>query len=160
MAISRSRYLLVQKRPLRVYATLRVAFTLPELLVVLLIMSVLLGLAIARIGAAANRTAVRSATTDAAALFGKARHAAIYRRVPVVVCIDSSSGTLEARIDTLVVQRRDLAAGYGVRISASRDSMAFDARGLGMGAANLSLIVRRGQAVDTLFLSRLGRIRY
>ena len=56
--------------------------------------------------------------------------------------------------------RRDLAIGYGVRISASRDSMAFDARGLGMGAANLSLVARRGRAVDTLFLSRLGRIRY
>jgi hypothetical protein len=69
-------------------------------------------------------------------------------------------GAVEARLDTSVLLRRDLAGAYGVRISASRDSMAFDARGLGLGAADLSLVARRGRAADTLFLSRLGRIRY
>jgi hypothetical protein len=38
--------------------------------------------------------------------------------------------------------------------------MAFDARGLGVGAANLSLVARRGRFADTLFVSRLGRLRY
>jgi hypothetical protein len=38
--------------------------------------------------------------------------------------------------------------------------MAFDPHGLGVGVANLSLIIRRGRAADTVFLSRLGRIRY
>jgi Tfp pilus assembly protein FimT len=143
-----------------VFATPRVALTLPELLIVLLVLSILLGLAVTRIGAAADRTAVHAAVADAAVVFSAARNAAIYRRVPVAVCIDSLSGALEARLDTSVLLRRDLAGGYGVRISASRDSMAFDARGLGLGAANLSLVARRGRAADTLFLSRLGRIRY
>ena len=149
-----------QRGTIGVYATLRAAFTLPELLVVLLVLSILLGLAVTRISAAADRTAVRSAAADAAVVFETARNAAIYRRVPVTVRIDSLRGAVEARVDTSVLLRRDLTIGYGVRISASRDSMAFDARGLGMGAANLSLVARRGRAVDTLFLSRLGRIRY
>ena len=134
-------------------------FTLPELLVVLLVVSVVLGLAFVRLGAAADRAAVRAAVSEAAAVFIGARNAAIYRRAPVAVHIDTVAALLLTRADTLVLRRRDLKA-LGVYLSASRDSMAFDGRGLGDGAANLSLVVRRGQAADTLFLSRLGRVRY
>lgn len=134
-------------------------FTLPELLVVLLLASIVLGFAFVRLGAAADRAAVRAAVSDAASVFIGARNAAIYRRAPVAVHIDTSSALLLTRADSLVLGRRDLHA-FGVHLSASRDSMAFDGRGLGVGAANLSLVVRRGQAVDTLFLSRLGRVRY
>jgi prepilin-type N-terminal cleavage/methylation domain-containing protein len=140
-------------------ATRAAGFTLPELLVVLLLVSIVLGLAFVRLGAAADRAAVRAAVSEAASVFLSARNAAIYRRAPVAVRIDTLSGLLLTRADTLVLRRRDLRA-LGVRLSASRDSMAFDGRGLGVGAANLSLVVRRGKAVDTLFLSRLGRVRY
>ena len=140
-------------------ATRAVGFTLPELLVVLLLASIVLGFAFVRLGAAADRAAVRAAVSEAASVFIAARNAAIYRRAPVAIRIDTLSGLLLTRADSLVLRRRDLRA-LGVRLSASRDSMAFDARGIGIGAANLSLVVRRGQAVDTLFLSRLGRVRY
>ena len=134
-------------------------FTLPELLVVLLMVSIVVGLAFVRLGAAADRAAVRAAVSDAASVFIRARNSAIYRRAPVAVRIDTLSGLLLTRADSIVLRRRDLKA-FGVHLSASRDSMAFDGRGLGVGAANLSLVVRRGQAADTLFLSRLGRVRY
>lgn len=134
-------------------------FTLPEILVVLLLVSIVVGLAFVRLGAAADRAAVRAAVSDAASVFIGARNAAIYRRAPVAVHIDTLSAMLLTRADSLVLRRRDLHA-LGVHLSASRDSMAFDGRGLGVGAANLSLVVRRGQAIDTLFLSRLGRVRY
>ena len=135
------------------------AFTLPELLVVLLVVSIGLGFAFVRLGAAADRAAVRAAVSDAAGVFIGAREAAIYRRAPVAVHIDTLSALLVTRADTVLLRQRDLRA-FGVHLSASRDSMAFDGRGLGVGAANLSLVVRRGRAVDTLFLSRLGRVRY
>jgi hypothetical protein len=48
---------------------------------------------------------------------------------------------------------------YGVRVTASRDSMAYDARGLGYGAANLSVVVHRGRVAETVYVSRLGRVR-
>jgi prepilin-type N-terminal cleavage/methylation domain-containing protein len=147
-------------RPRRTGALTRVpGFTLAELLVVLLLVSIVLGFAFVRLGAAADRAAVRSGVSNAAAVFIGARNAAIYRHAPVAVHIDTLSGLLLTRADSLVLGRRDLHV-LGVHLSASRDSMAFDGRGLGVGAANLSLIVRRGAASDTLFLSRLGRVRY
>src|SRR4051794_26006021 len=138
----------------------RVAFTLIELLVVLVVMGVLLGLAAARIGAAADRAAVRSGASEAAAVFSAARNAAIYRRAPVSVTIDTVEGSVRAFSDSVLLYRRDLRATLRVRLAASRDSMAFDARGLGAGVANLSLVVQRGAATETLFVSRLGRVRY
>jgi hypothetical protein len=62
-------------------------------------------------------------------------------------------------MDSVALLRRDLRSVFGVRLSASRDSMAYDARGLGLGAANLSLVIRRGAAAETVFVSRLGRVR-
>jgi len=136
------------------------AFTLAELLVVLVVMSVLLGLSFRRLSSAADQAAVRGATSDAAAVFRRARSEAIYRRASVAVVIDTLRGSVAARADTVLLVLRGLGSGYGVRLTATRDSMAFDARGLGIGAANLSIIARRGRSVDTLFVSRLGRLRY
>ncbi|HEY2374660.1 MAG TPA: prepilin-type N-terminal cleavage/methylation domain-containing protein [Gemmatimonadaceae bacterium] len=136
------------------------AFTLAELLVVLAVLGVLLGLAVLRISAAADRAAVHAATADAAALFLSARQAAIYRRAPIAVLIDTSRATIEALADSELLVRRELGQGYRVRLTATRDSMAFDARGLGVGAANLSLVALRGRFAETLFVSRLGRLRY
>jgi prepilin-type N-terminal cleavage/methylation domain-containing protein len=138
----------------------RAAFTLPEILVVLFVVAILLGMAISRIGSAADRAAVHAAVMEAAAIFGLARNEAVYRRASVAVSIDTTKGTLVVSRESTVVVRRDLSGSYGVRISTSRDSIAFDARGLGVGIANLSLIARRGHAADTAFLSRLGRVRY
>jgi type II secretory pathway pseudopilin PulG len=130
------------------------------LLVVLVVMGVLLGLSIPRLAMAADQAAVRAATADAAAVFRTARSEAIYRRAAVAVVIDTLRGSVVARADTVLLVRRELGRGYSVRLAATRDSMAFDAHGLGVGAANLSLVARRGRFADTLFVSRLGRLRY
>lgn len=136
------------------------AFTLAEMLVVLLVVGILLGLAVSRIGPAADRSAVHAAVIDAAALFATARNEAVQRRATIAVSFDTAQGTIIVHGDSTLLLRRDLRAAYGVVLSASRDSMAFDARGLGVGLANLSLIARRGGTVDTMFISRLGRVRY
>jgi hypothetical protein len=47
-----------------------------------------------------------------------------------------------------------------VSLGTTRDSIVFDARGLGYGAANLTLVARRGSAAETLVVSRLGRVRH
>lgn len=138
----------------------RSAFTLVELLVVLAVMALLLGLATMRIGAASDRSAVRAAASSTAAVFTAARNAAIYRRAAVAITIDTVEGTVRAYTDSVIVYRRNLHATLGVRLTVSRDSMAFDSRGLGIGVANLSVVIRRGAATETLFVSRLGRVRY
>jgi len=136
------------------------AFTLVELLVVMVVMGVMLSLALTWFSMAADQAAVRGATADAAAVFRRARSEAIYRRASVAVVIDTLRGSVAARADTVLLVLRTVGRGYGVHLAATRDSMAFDARGLGIGAANLSVVARRGRSVDTLFVSRLGRLRY
>ena len=139
--------------------TRRVGYTLAEMIIVLAIAAVLLGLAAVRLSDAADRSAVHAAADEIVAVMTTARSLAIYRRASVAVAIDTLAGSLLVREDTSLLFRRDLRWSYGVGLAASRDSTAFDARGLGVGAANLSLIVRRRGAVDTVFLSRLGRVR-
>jgi hypothetical protein len=48
----------------------------------------------------------------------------------------------------------------GVRLHATRDSMAYGANGLGVGAANLRLVLSRGARADTITISRLGRVQW
>ena len=134
--------------------------TLTELVVVLAMLGVLLALALPRLADAADRAAVRAALADAATVFATARESAIYARSAVAVQLDTAAGTIRAQRGAELLLRRDLRGGYSVRLAATRDSMAYDPRGLGLGAANLSLIVQRGRAADTLFVSRLGRIRW
>lgn len=143
----------------RIRHTRPAGYTLPEVIIVLLIAAILLGLAAMRLTDAADSSAVHAAADEIAAVMTTARSLAIYRRAPVAVAIDTLSGALLVRDDTSLLFRRDLRSSYGVGLAASRESTKFDARGLGVGAANLSLVVRRRSAVDTVFLSRLGRVR-
>jgi len=130
------------------------------MLVVLVIAGILLGLAAVRLTEATDEAAVRAAAGDIAAALSTARGVAIYRRAAVAVAIDTLAAALFVREDTSLLLKRDLRSSYSVSITASRDSTAFDARGPGVGAANLSVVVRRRNAIDTVFVSRLGRVRY
>ena len=141
-------------------ATQHVGATLAELLVVMAIMAIVLAYATLRLAQAADRTAVRSAAAEATTAFNGARQAAITRRGSVAVLIDTISLRLQIVADTEVLSSRDLGTEYGIRLGSSRDSMAYDAHGVGLGAANLSLVVRRGRAAETVFVSRLGRVRH
>ena len=148
------------RRAARLNGTARAAFTLPELAIVLVIVGVLLGLAIPPLSSAADRSAVRAAVSDAAAVFVIARESAVHARRAAAVHMDTAAGVIRAARAGEILLSRDLRARHGVRITVTRDSMAYDPRGLGIGAANLSLIIRRGRVTDTLYVSRLGRIRW
>ncbi len=131
--------------------------TMTELLVVLLIIGALAAVAMPRYRDAADRFAARAAIQEASSLFSLARRAAITRRSPVGVIIDTTTGSVIVRIGSLQLARQGLRERYGVRLTASRDSMSYDPRGLGYGAANLTVVARRGRGSETLFVSRLGR---
>lgn len=139
---------------------LRAGTTLLELCVVLAVMSALVAIALPRLRDVSDRTAARGAIQEASSLFSLGRRAAITRRAGVAVLTDSTTGSIVVRAGSAVIARRGLRAQYGVRITASRDSMSYDPRGLGFGAANLTVVARRGRAAETLFVSRLGRTRH
>jgi len=138
----------------------RAGFTLLELVIVLFLAGLLLGLALPRVSALRNRSAVRSATGELGAAFSTARSAAIAQRASVAVVLDTAAGAVEVRSSGRALLRRPLRSIYGVTLSSNRDSAVYDPRGLGYGVTNLTVVVRRGTMVDTLTMSRLGRVRW
>jgi hypothetical protein len=107
-----------------------------------------------------DRAATHSAIAEAAGLIVRARDEAIAQRAMVSVRIDTTLSTLELRARGAPISRAALGHAHGVTLTTNRDSLTFDVRGLGYGAANLTMVARRGRAADTLVVSRLGRVRY
>jgi len=128
--------------------------------VALAMMAVILGIALFRFSALRDATSVRAGTGDIGSAFSLARQLAVSRRHMVAIVLDTARGSVEVRSDGTRIVRRELGASYGVHLGANRDSAVFDARGLGYGLSNLSVTVRRGHFVDTLTMSRLGRVRW
>lgn len=137
----------------------RRGFSLAELVTALAIAGVMLALTGPRFSAMRDRAATRSASADLGALFSTARHLAITRRATVAVILDASRSAVQVRSDDRTLVRHEFGTTYGVTLAANRDSSIFDARGFGYGAANLTVILRRGGAADTIAISRLGRVR-
>ena len=130
-----------------------------ELAVVVVILVALGAIALPRFREAADRFAARAAIQETTSLFSLARRLAISRRAVVGVVIDTASASIIVRIGTTELARRSLRERYGVQLASSRDSMSYDPRGLGYGAANLTIVTRRARGAETLFVSRLGRVR-
>jgi hypothetical protein len=63
-------------------------------------------------------------------------------------------------VGDVVVRKHAIAVTHGVSLTPSRTRMSYSPTGMGYGAANLSVVVRRNSVVDTVFVSRLGRVRH
>jgi prepilin-type N-terminal cleavage/methylation domain-containing protein len=138
----------------------RFAFTLLELVTVLTLVGVLMALAVPRFSAMHDSASVRAAMADLGADFSMARQSAITRRSAVAVVFDTTRGTVVLRSSARVMSRHDLRTAYGIVLGANRDSAVYDSRGLGYGVSNLTVTIRRGTIVDTLTMSRMGRVRW
>ena len=139
---------------------MRAAFTLIELTVTLCIMSILSAIAVPRAGRFLDRIHVNGAVIEIASLFNTARHLAIARSSRTNVEIDTAARTIHVLIGGDTLRKREIGKVHDVRLSATRTSMSYSATGIGYGAANLSVVVRRNASVDTVFVSRLGRLRH
>jgi prepilin-type N-terminal cleavage/methylation domain-containing protein len=139
--------------------TRRRGFTAAELLVVMSVVAVLMTIAASRLLTLRDEAAVHAASGEALHAFAFAREAAVSRRAAIAVRLDTANGVIVVQLPARVLHRRALRSIYGVSLATNRDSMAYDPRGLGFGAANLSLVIRRGSAVDTITVARLGRVR-
>lgn len=137
----------------------RIGFTLLELVIVMLLVGGILAITVPGAQRMLDRISVHAAAADVAATLGRARSLALAGQAAVAVDIDTVKGTLRVRRGGEVLYVRDVGAAHLVRLRASRDSLAFTHRGLGRGAANLSVIVHRRVTAETVFVSRLGRVR-
>lgn len=133
-------------------------FTLPEMLIILTILGIVMAIAIPGARAGLDRVSVRSAAGDVRATLNYARMLAMVGGLPVAVEVDSV-GTLRVRRGDERILDRAVGHAHGVRLARTRDSLTYDPRGFGHGAANLSILVSRGASAETVFVSRLGRVR-
>ena len=133
--------------------------TLIEQLWLLVVTGVLLSATIVGGARLLDAATVRSSANDVADLFAIARDQAIATGKRTAVHIDVASGRLIIHADVDTLMRLELAQSRAVSIVATRDSMAYAASGLGYGASNLRVIVKRGASADTITVSRLGRVK-
>ena len=134
--------------------------TIIELAVTLGVLSILSAITIPWMGEILDRMKVRSAAVEIESLFSAARHIAIARAAQATVEIDPVAQSISISVGSDTVRKRKIGAAHDVQISATRARMSYSATGMGYGAANLSVVVRRNASVDTVFVSRLGRVRY
>lgn len=126
---------------------------------VVTVTGIVMGIAVPRARAGLDRAVVRSAAGDVRATLGLARTLALAGHAVIVVDVDSVRGMLRIRRGPVVLLRRGVAQAHGVELRATRDSLTYDPYGMGWGASNLSVLIRKGVAAETVFVSRLGRIR-
>ncbi|MEX2153175.1 MAG: GspH/FimT family pseudopilin [Gemmatimonadaceae bacterium] len=134
-------------------------YTIVELVLVLTIVGVLMSIAIPRSQRMLDGITVRSAVGDVQATLSFARTLALAGNAAVAVDVDTASGMLRIRRGPEILLSRNVGSVHGVRLGSTRDSLTYDPRGLGRGAANLSIVVRRRTAAETVFVSRFGRVR-
>ena len=137
----------------------RAGHTLPELVVVLALLLVPLALVLGAWRAATDRARVRMAAADLASVLADARDEALARVGIVAARVDTADGSVTVRSGADTVARRPLGALHGVRLTATRDSVTYGSLGVGRGLANARFVVARGSAAETVWVSRLGRVR-
>ncbi|MEP6999602.1 MAG: GspH/FimT family pseudopilin [bacterium] len=138
----------------------RSGHTLIELVLVMILIGLISLIGLHQFHSYLDRIATHNAVRAAGGVIARARDEAIALHTPVSVRIDTTAATLELSSRNGPFGLAALGEVHGVALSTTRDSITFDVRGLGYGAANLTLIAKRGRSSDTLVLSRLGRIRY
>jgi hypothetical protein len=137
----------------------RAGVSLVELVLVLIVLGLVTAIGVHELRLQVDRAAVRGAVAEAASVVARARDEARAQRSMVDLRIDTIGGAILLRSHGRRLAYHALGHAHGVSLSTTRDSILFDPRGLGYGAANLTLVARRGGAADTLVVSRLGRTR-
>ena len=138
----------------------RMGFTIVETTVVIALIAALTAITIPRATGFIDSIEVRGAVTEIESMFSLARHSAIARGSQVTLMIDAAARTLSVAAGAQLIRTREVGLAHGVLLSTNRTSITYSPIGVGYGAANFSLIVSRGRAVDTVVVSRLGRVRH
>ena len=137
---------------------MRHGFTLIETIIAVCLISILTAIATPGFARVIDAIEVREAAMEVETAFSAARHLAIARGAQAFVEIDPGLATVSVRIGTDTVRKREL-ADYRVVVQAAKTTMSYSAIGVGYGAANLTVVIRRNASIDSVVVSRLGRVR-
>ena len=137
----------------------RAGFSLAEIVVVVTVVGVLVSLAFVPLGRAIDRASVRAASDEIATALAIARQLAVVRSSFVTATLDTLRGSVTVESGGDTVHHRPVESLHGVTLGTTRSTIRFAPNGLGYGASNLRVIARRRAAADTIFVSRVGRVR-
>jgi Tfp pilus assembly protein FimT len=133
--------------------------TLFELVVLVTLIGILTAFSLPLLLRGYDRLETRAAAQETITAFFVARASAIAAGKPASVVIDVGRADLRVVIGDDTVLSLPVGTRHGVTVAASRQSMTYTAAGLGYGGANLRVIVSRGAAAESVFVSREGRAR-
>ena len=139
---------------------MRKGVTLIEMVLALVVMGLLASWAVPKLSAWADWIAVESATREVTSFYAAARFAAAQRgtRIRVQFAADSLRAVFEGRRDS-VFRVRPGPRARGVSLTASQTVVRIGPSGYGWAAGNTSVVLKRGKLVDSVIISRLGRVR-
>ncbi len=132
--------------------------TLVEQMTILAVTGVLAAIAVAGAGRLLDAAWVHIAARDTRDLLALAREQAIATGTRTAVRLDAAAHRVVVHAAGDTIARYDALEHGGVRIETTRDSLAYTPAGLGYGAANLRLVLRKGASAETVTVSRLGRV--
>ncbi len=139
---------------------MRHGFSLVEGLITVAVLVLMAGMSLPRMRHWQDRIAVDAAAASTMAMMTTARETALRLSAITAVRLDTSrSASVLVIAGTDTIALRPLGTVHGVRLETTRDSIAFGPAGLGFGAANTRIVLSRGAAADTVYVSRLGRPR-
>ena len=138
---------------------LRRGVTILELVLSLAIISIISAMAYPAISRLLDSIHVRGTATEIHSLFSAARHHAITRSERITLEIDTARAAIVMVAGADTLRARTFLDTHGVSLAANRASFTYSPIGVGYGAGNMTLVIRRNARVDSVFVSRLGRVR-
>ena len=139
---------------------MRRGVTLPELLIVVVIVGFALAVAIPPFQRALDRIAVDDTVDRYAALHETTRQLAIVRSSLARIEIDTARRTAALSVETRgrwdTVDTRPLGEAG---IATGQNTVTFSPFGIGWGLSNTTIIARRGAVAETVTVSRTGRLK-
>jgi len=139
----------------------RHGFTLIEVLIVITIVGILLAVVVPRYGRISSAMNVHSAKQEMATLLAQGRATAIQTDQTVKVARSGNVVSLVAvnGAGASIISQQDLGAIYGVTLSATKDTIAYDSRGMVTGnTVTLKFVVSNGSTRDSVCLMALGKV--
>jgi prepilin-type N-terminal cleavage/methylation domain-containing protein len=138
----------------------RKGFNAIELAITLTIAGIIAVVVLPHSAAFIDSIEVRGAVTEIEAMFSTARHAAIARAAQASLEIDPALGVMSVRVGDDAIRTREIGVAHGVTLATNRATITYSPTGIGYGAANMTMIVSRNRSADTIYVSRLGRVRH
>jgi Tfp pilus assembly protein FimT len=138
---------------------MRTGFTIIETTLAICLICLLGAIAAPSVSRLLDGIEVRQAAIEVETLFSSARHLAIARGAQTSVDIDTAKRIVSVRIGADTVRKRELGKEHQIEIRANRSSVTYSQIGIGYGAANVTIVLKRNASVDSVVVSRLGRVR-